>query len=879
MFNRIPLQNAFNEESFLTLYRDHSSTNYWCAPVFSSDDLYFLQNELPTFIFSIGCLTNDYYTNYASLIEAFCSHQPGAIGAIGAASVTYSKYNDLIFWGMFDHIWPTYMPTLGSHSEAEFAHPAYALVAGKIFLNQQTFRPHWTEGIHSTENLWGYTGETYLSLFSETPRSISAEINPLHINDQWRYHFTVEEGAKVCFTKGDEILQVVTATGHDQSIVLPHMALGDEITVTATKRNCLRQQCKVAIRPYNQAYISLKETICNDQNGNGQIDIEEPVGIDIVLRNENSLASEGGTLTLSCDSPYVQIMQGTAHYPHINPEGECTVRNAFKIRVAYNTPDQTDITLNVQFDEGENLHTDHIKITVNAPGIKFGRDINFTNSEGKLASHIEPEATSFISFSINNIGHSVSLPLSATLSINAPFVSVAAPVFNEVVDINETLDLTFELNATENPVTEAWLPARVELQCGNRHIVFDTIVPFGGIRENFETDTLNPFFIWTNSGQHPWEYCTNDAFEGERCFVSTADTSLHSQLRARLREQLLDHDAKLSFYYKTAPDESLTYYGRNIGESMSFSSTEWQYAEVDIKWRENQFNWVFNKEQAGSGQVKIDDICFPPRHNAVVYAGDDIITCDAAAVTLNEAYAFDYQSAFWTTDGDGRFEDANDINTNYIFSVQDLANSTVALTLHALNGTDTLSSTTHVTRLADFSFGGNIVGDSIVNKYENQISHYSIDYQEGARYIWQLELASAGYIYGQGETVDIVWNSYEGDAEVTLSVIDGNGCNTEPVSKTISLIGYSTNEWTLPNFELFPNPTDGQVNLVVDYNLQSKAYVEVFNLLGERMMRKNIGQLQKGQTLSVDLAKLASGLYIIKLSTENGSCSKKVSVK
>ena len=106
-----------------------------------------------------------------------------------------------------------------------------------------------------------------------------------------------------------------------------------------------------------------------------------------------------------------------------------------------------------------------------------------------------------------------------------------------------------------------------------------------------------------------------------------------------------------------------------------------------------------------------------------------------------------------------------------------------------------------------------------------------------------------------------------------------NGCEVEPTTKTISLIGYSTPEWHVFDFELFPNPTDGKVNLVIGETLQGKAMVEVYNLLGERMMAKNIHNLQKDEALNLDLSHLVSGLYIIKLSTENGSCSRKVSVK
>ena len=62
-------------------------------------------------------------------------------------------------------------------------------------------------------------------------------------------------------------------------------------------------------------------------------------------------------------------------------------------------------------------------------------------------------------------------------------------------------------------------------------------------------------------------------------------------------------------------------------------------------------------------------------------------------------------------------------------------------------------------------------------------------------------------------------------------------------------------------------------------NLNGNASVEVYNLLGERMLQKQAYLSRQSETLSLNLSGMASGLYIIKLSTENGSCSKKVSVR
>ena len=440
---------------------------------------------------------------------------------------------------------------------------------------------------------------------------------------------------------------------------------------------------------------------------------------------------------------------------------------------------------------------------------------------------------------------------------------------------DEEWPITFELSTTPNEVTGAWLQSYLDIQYGERHAYYDTIIQYGGLFENFETDTLNPFFKWEQPSAR-WTYDSEDAYEGERCFKASASTDVTSTIRARLTSLLVDHNCKVSFRYKTSNNDTLSF-SCNVNDTHHLSAEDWQYAEVVYTGRNARFTWSYQKQNEDSPQAKIDDICFPPKHTPIASAGNDLIICDASAIELSDAYAYDCDSVRWTTDGDGRFEDGALANTVYMPGDLDVSNGQVTLTLTAYGSNAFAHS--KVIRFADEISLGEITGDSVVNEYENTISHYAVEAQEDIHYLWQLEPEEAGIIYDQGNEIDILWNLLDGDAEVTLTLTADNGCDDTPVSKTISLIGYATPEWVMPSFELFPNPTDGKVNLVVGETLQGKAMVEVYNLLGERMMAKNIGNLQGGETFTLDLSHLASGLYIIKLGSENGCCTKKVSVR
>ena len=878
------LASALNSGSFFTFYRDHSMSSGWACPYFYSDDVKMLRNTVPTFLLSVGCDTGCFeetvynFQGYVSpfyetnLISTFCKEETGALGGIGATTVTRSHFNDILTWGIIDNLWHSFMPDMGTMTQPQFTRPAYALVAGKLFLNEHAFMPAWWPSyIFDTENVFHHLGETYLNLYTEVPQHMAINAD-VFTNDQSHYTMTAEAGATICLTHDDDILVVATATGQPQDFIFPNLPIDEWITVTVTKQNRFLFEKAVRVISNTLPFVYVKDTDIKDQNGNGQLDYGEYANIDLTLNNHSEIASLGGEITLHSDSPYIEIVQGTTHYPQMGANATLNIANAFRIRLSSNVPDQTRIQLKARFNENENTHEDGINITANAPCIVINPEFRPMTADGEPSTHISTEGKSSIIFSVKNTGHSTANLIQANLDIKAPFVEVEnAQIQHEGLAPYESYDFTFELNTTPNSITGAWLQSHFNVQHWGW---LDTIVQYGGIFENFETDTLNPYFRWTNTGK-PWQYCAENPYEGQRCLVAASDTTAYSLLKAKLRNSYVGHNCKISFYYQTDSDEPLYYYTMHPNELTEFSSTEWKYGEMLYNGTDMQMNWRYQLSDANHLQAKLDNLCFPPLHTTIAYAGNDIIVCNEEFVVLYDAYAYDCDSISWTTDGDGRFDRDTIANPFYYPGNQDIESGSVTLTLTAF-GSDTIVSTTRI-RFADDVSLGEIAGDSVVNKYNNPISHYSVENPEGMHHSWYLEPTEAGIIYGFGDAIDILWNQQEGDVEATLWAWADHGCKS--VSKCIRLIGFSASEWHTADFDLFPNPTDSKVNLVVGETLQGKAVVEVYNLLGEQMMVKNLGHLQQGETITLDISRLASGLYIIKLSAENGSCTKKVSVK
>ena len=883
MEDKLPFQNAVNEGSFLTFYRDHSNPNWWpCSDIVVADIPSF-HNERPTLLFSIGCSTNNFWDNWSyigCIADLFLHAETGAIGSLGANTVTYSHYNDLITWGMFDYFWPDYMPTLGSQTEPSFSYPSYSLVAGKLFLSQQTFLPYATDTVKvdKTLNLFSYLGETYLNLYTETPQLLTIEAPIHHINDQWEYTLTAEAGSTVCLSNKNGIIAVARATGEPQSLTIPQMEVGEKFTLTATKKNRFRYEQTVTVISSDYSFVYAKTATPNDQDGNEQLDFGEYSAFDLVLRNAGRFASEGSQVTLLCESPYITLLQDIVNYPRVEPGSSITLDNVFRIQIANDIPDQTLIRFGLRFNDGENTHTDHFEYLAHAPILQIEPEFSIIDAEGNPSTHILTEGTSLLSFTVKNNGSAKSQATNAQIEIKAPFLTIEeSQLLSDGIEPKGSLRLTFPIEADGSETLGAWPQTQLKLQHGDNEIQFDTIVQYGGIFESFETGTLNQAYLWPTGPNSTWSY-HEDAYEGQRCVrIVVEDHSYYNFTVTAKATYQVPHATKTSFRYKTNFSNCFKIKTTNNTTYLD-ASDSWTYIEALEPIKQQRVIWgLLSSDPVGDTLIAmIDDICFPPAHRPILSAGNDLISCADDAVELRNAYAYDCNSAYWVTEGDGDFEDNTIVNTLYLPGSQDLENGEVTLALYAI-GDDTLVSYTHI-RFVDEITLGQITGDSVVNKYSNPVSHYAVERQDGIRYLWQLEPANAGYIYGNGNEVDILWNQHENDTEATLSVTAENGCATEPVAKHISLIENSTSEWHSVNFDLYPNPTDGKVNLVLNESLQGKASIEVYNLLGERMMSKSIGRVLKGETLSLDLSHLVSGLYIIKLNTENGSYSKKVSV-
>ncbi|MEX2589915.1 MAG: T9SS type A sorting domain-containing protein [Chitinophagales bacterium] len=110
----------------------------------------------------------------------------------------------------------------------------------------------------------------------------------------------------------------------------------------------------------------------------------------------------------------------------------------------------------------------------------------------------------------------------------------------------------------------------------------------------------------------------------------------------------------------------------------------------------------------------------------------------------------------------------------------------------------------------------------------------------------------------------------------TVTVTDNNGCETT-ASATVDREVAVENIEEIISFQLFPNPTNANVNLKMNMSRSVNVLLEWVNVLGEHVIKEDLGNTSNINR-SYDLGQFASGIYFARISIGDQTIIKKVIV-
>ena len=680
----------------------------------------------------------------------------------------------------------------------------------------------------------------------------------------------------LCLSKDDEIIAVATSEGQAYTFTLPNMEEGDHFTLTATRQNRIRYEYEVSIISESGPYVTIDQNGVLIENVYDVLYNGENAHFGLKLHNYGNDMAEHTTMSLSCESPFIEITQNTCQCQNIAPGQTVTVDHAFHFNIADITPDRTEVNFTIHIDDGNGEKEYFFMQHIAAPLLVVKPDLSLTDSNGQTILQINKEGYTDIHVQIANEGHFDSNPVSMQLELLAPFITIdtASRMFNSLRKgtIN---DVVFRAYALDNAIDEGLLKTTIRLDDGIHQATMDTMLPFAGFNESFETGN-STIGEWQMSGHASWVITDTDAHSGN--YSARSGIIDHSQTSS-ISITKTTKETNINFFKKVSSEngyDKLYFYIDDVEKDAWSGTIPWSKEHYPVARGTHTFRWSYTKDysvSAGSDCAWIDDFSIEPSPTPIVCFGDTLKACKDGEVRIACGYAYLYQDLEWTTLGDGYFVDHQALHPIYIPGSQDQINGGVTLHLNV----DGEISPLQLILTDEISPGDSIIGDSFINTGANFFSHYSVENQTGIEVLWTLEPEEAGHLFPHGNAVDIVWNTGLDITEATLSVSVDASCSLS-LNKNIQLDPTAVNERSSSAFTLFPNPTDGKVFLRFGQDLQGKSVVEVYDVLGVNITNKVLQNPTKGQIAEINLQHYAPGIYIVKLCTSEGCWSQKISV-
>jgi hypothetical protein len=244
--NATSINNAINSGAFMVMHRDHGLETGWGEPHYRNTHLGGLTNEDLTFIFSINCLTGKFNWSGESFTEAIHRHQHGALGVTAASEISYSFVNDTYVWGLFDNMWPDFMPQFGTNPTSRGILPAFGNSAGKYFLQQSNW-PSNPQHKQITHYLFHHHGDAFSTVYSQMPQHLSVAHPTVVASGIDAIEVTANEGALIAISQNGELIGVGEGTGEPVAVPLSIPDFGSDLLVTVTMQNYYRYEAIVSI--------------------------------------------------------------------------------------------------------------------------------------------------------------------------------------------------------------------------------------------------------------------------------------------------------------------------------------------------------------------------------------------------------------------------------------------------------------------------------------------------------------------------------------------------------------------------------------------------------------------------------------------------------
>ncbi|MBU2651751.1 MAG: T9SS type A sorting domain-containing protein [Bacteroidetes bacterium] len=422
--------DAINDGAFMLQHRDHGGETGWGEPDFSNTHINSLENEDLCFIFSINCLTGKYNWYNECFTEKFHrhtknGHNAGALGLIAASEVSYSFVNDTYVWGLFDNMWPDFMPDEQTPPAPRGLLPAFGNAGGKYFLRESNW-PYNTGNKEVTYHLFHHHGDAFMTLYSEVPQYLTVSHDNVMLAGLEQFTVTANDGALIALSVDGEIIGTALGTGSPVDITILPQYPPTMVDIVITKTNYYRYEAQIQVIPPTGPYVVKHDFAINDASGNnnGVVDYGESILLSLTMKNVGSEAGEDVQVAISTSDTYVTLNTASADFGTIPANEVITVTDGYAFDVSGAIPDNHQITFDIVAEDNlGNTWNSSMSMMAHAPMLGY-LSVTVDDSQGNGNGKLDPGENANLIVSVENTGSADALQVWGELISSDPYVTI-----------------------------------------------------------------------------------------------------------------------------------------------------------------------------------------------------------------------------------------------------------------------------------------------------------------------------------------------------------------------------------------------------------------------------------------------------------------------
>lgn len=279
------------------------------------------------------------------------------------------------------------------------------------------------------------------------------------------------------------------------------------------------------------------------------------------------------------------------------------------------------------------------------------------------------------------------------------------------------------------------------------------------------------------------------------------------------------------------------------------------------EWSTTEFSQTINVTSAGDYWVRVTNALGCQYVDTVsvgystvsanIIADGPLLFClgDSVQLSVNQAYSY-----LWTS---GSTTQAIEVTQSgwYGITVEDI---------FGCQATDSVEVTVEFPPVADFNFA----------QESNSLDMNFFDFSmNGVSYSWDFGDNSSG----SSDQNPVHSFPNPGEYNVTLTVT--NSCGEDEITLVVPVKIVSVPEMAIDHLSIYPNPTDGNLQVNFNSSISQAIDIRVMNTVGQLLFADSVNNFSGPYQRTYDLSSLPSGVYLFQIVTELGSRTERVVVQ